>query len=114
MRRREFITLLGSAAAAWPLAARAQQRPAMPVLGYLHPGLMPADGTHVALPAIRQGLRKGGFVEGQNLTIEYRWAQGKLERLPELAADLVRREVAVIVTAGLAAVTAAKRATSSI
>jgi putative ABC transport system substrate-binding protein len=75
---------------------------------------MPVDGTHVALPAIRQGLREGGFVEGQNLTIEYRWAAGKLERLPELAADLVRREVAVIVIVGLAATKAAKEATSSI
>jgi putative ABC transport system substrate-binding protein len=113
MKRRDFIAGLGRAAV-WPLAARAQQRPAMPVLGYLHPGLMPADGTHVALPAIRQGLREGGFVEGQNLTIEYRWAAGKLERLPELAVDLVRREVAVIVIVGLAAAKAAKEATSSI
>jgi putative ABC transport system substrate-binding protein len=112
VKRREFIAGLG--AAACPLVARAQQRPAMPVLGYLHPGLMPADGTHVALPAIRQGLREGGFVEGQNLTIEYRWAAGKLERLPELVADLVRREVAVIVLVGLAAAKAAKEATSSI
>jgi putative ABC transport system substrate-binding protein len=113
MQRREFIALLGGAATAWPLAARAQ-KPEMPVLGYLHPGLMPADGTHVALPAIRQGLREGGFVEGQNLTIEHRWAAGKRDRLPELAADLVRREVAVIVTVGLAASKAASEATSSI
>jgi putative tryptophan/tyrosine transport system substrate-binding protein len=112
MRRRDFVGLVGGAAA-WPLAARAQQ-PAMPVLGYLHPGLMPADGTHVALPAIRQGLREGGFVEGQNLTIEQRWAAGKRDRLPDLAADLVRREVAVIVAAGTAAATAAREATSSI
>jgi putative tryptophan/tyrosine transport system substrate-binding protein len=110
--RREFIAGLGSVTA-WPLAASAQQ-PTMPMLGYLHPGLMPAVGTHVALPAIRQGLREGGFVEGQNLTIEYRWAAGKPERLPQLAADLVRREVAVIVIIGLAATKAAKEATSSI
>jgi hypothetical protein len=95
MQRRSFLTLLGSAAAAGPLAARAQQ-PAMPVLGYLHPGLMPADGTHVALPAIRQGLREGGFVEGQNLTIEYRWAEasttacqraGRRSRAPRSRSD---------------------------
>src|SRR5262245_52430471 len=100
MRRREFVTLFGASAAAWPLAASAQQS-AMPVLGFLHPGLMPADGVHIALTGIRQGLRAGGFIEGQNLTIEYRWAGGNPDRLPELAADLVRREVAVIVLTGV-------------
>ena len=115
MRRREFVILAGGSAAAWPRAAVAQQRQStVPVIGYLNPGGMPADDAHVALTAIRQGLREGGFVEGQNLTIEYRWAGGQPDRLPALAADLVRREVAVIVTTGLIAAMAAKEATSSI
>src|SRR5262245_12962244 len=114
MRRRDFIKGIVGSATAWPLAAWAQQRPVMPVIGYLHPGVMPVDSSFIALTAIRQGLREGGFVEGQNLIIEYRWAGDDLDRLPELAADLVRRKVAVIVTTGLIAATATKAATSSI
>src|SRR5262245_26612022 len=96
MRRRELITLLG-AAAALPLAAGAQQ-PAMPVIGWMS-GRSPEDSTHL-LAAFRDGLRETGFVEGQNVSIEYRWALGAYERLPALASDLVGRGVAVLLGVG--------------
>ena len=109
--RRELLAALGGAAAAWPLTARAQQAERMPVVGFLHDS-WPEPRANL-LAAFRQGLSEVGFVDGRNVMIEYRWAQDQLDRLPGLAADLVRRQVTVIV-ANAAATPAAKAATSTI
>ena len=109
LKRREFITLLGGAAVTWPLAARAQQT-AMPVVGYLNPAT--PEGFSDYLRALRQGLKESGYVEGENLAIEYRWADNAPERLPLLAADLVRRQVKVIVAFGPASMAAAAATTT--
>jgi putative tryptophan/tyrosine transport system substrate-binding protein len=112
MRRREVLALLGGAVAFWPLVAAAEQR-AMPVIGWLHS--LSESRSAPVVAAFRQGLREIGYIEGQNIAIEYRWAEGHYDRLPELAADLVSRKVDVIVTGGgSTAALAAKNASSTI
>jgi putative tryptophan/tyrosine transport system substrate-binding protein len=111
MKRREFIVALGGAAATWPLAARAQQA-SLPVIGYL--GMGDRSGAKDVVGGFHSGLREMGFVEGQNVAIEFRWAKNRPERLPELAADLVRRRVAVICTTSNVATLAVKKASSEI
>ena len=112
MRRRDFISVIGGAAAAWPFAARAQQ-PAMRVIGFLNSASPQPFANYVA--GFRTGLKETGYIDGQNVTIEFRWAEGHYDRLPEMAADLVRHKVAVLVaTGGTPSIMAAKAATATI
>jgi putative tryptophan/tyrosine transport system substrate-binding protein len=111
MRRRDFVTLLGGSAIAWPLAVQAQQA-AMPVIGYL--GIWSAESNASRLTGLRRGLNETGYVEGRNLTIEYRWGGNQPGRLPALVAELIQMRVGVIVTPGLLSTLAAKAATTTI
>src|SRR3974390_455334 len=111
MRRREFISVIGGVAATWPLAARAQKS-AMPVVGFIRDGSAEGNARYVA--GFRKGLSETGFVEGQNVTVEYHWLGGKYDRLPELLAALIRRQVAVIATLGYVPTQAAKAATVTV
>jgi putative tryptophan/tyrosine transport system substrate-binding protein len=111
MRRREFITLLGGAAAAWPLAARAQQ-PAMPLIGFIPSGS--AGPLRQQVAAFREGLKEAGYVNGQNVTVEYGFAEGQLDRFPALVSDLVRRQASVLAVTSIAGARAAKQATTTI
>ena len=111
MRRRDFITLLGGAAAGWPLAERAQQS-ATPVIGFLDS--RPPGAVENRLRGFHQGLKEAGYIEGENITILYRWADDRLDRLPLLAAELISRSVAAIVTGGLPSALAAKAATTTV